>query len=409
MNRLPALLAPLALGCHSTVHVDANVLSFLQVSVLDELTATQGAPFAFTDQPVTYRVRVEALDRNADPAPFRGTLSVKTQPGDLISDDEATLVEGVWEGDVTLQYPFGPTHIWFTDDQGDDETTIEHIDHPPWVEVRQGRAPTFVSGVSDALWYELPTVAQVQAYDDHEKGPLVGEYTSVRCVDRRVIVLAVGEDGMWVTDLDDPRGDYNSLYIYTYNKPEYATPEGDIVDEELSFAEAGQRLASLGGGNQEYLATTQLAFPQYDFYEGEILEVPEPIVLEPDDLCSNEIMERFEGNLVRAPGLTVPDFDYGEGSDFYEYGQWPLEFDAGGCELYAETSVSVPEYAPSEHIGEHLDYIQGMLMEVWGKWIILPRDADDISSASRSRAPTSHPVIGPARPRARSRSGQPRR
>ena len=392
MKPSPALLALAALGCHTTVHVDAQVLSFLQVSVMEELTGTEEAPNAFTDQPVSYRVKVEALDRNADPSPFRGTLSVKTQPGTLLSDDEITLVEGAWEGDVTLQYPFGPTRIWFTDDQGDGEA----------------RLPTFVSGTSDALWYELPTVAQVQAYDDHEKGPLLGEYTSVRCADRRVMVLAVGEDGMWVTDLDDPRGDYNSLYVYTYNKPEYSTPEGDIVDEELSFAEAGQRLASLGGGNQEYLATTQLAFPQYDFLEGDPLQVPDPILLEPDDVCSNEIMERLEGNLVRAEGVTIPDFDYGEGSDFYEYGQWPLAFETSDCTLYAETSVSVPEYAPSDHIGEHLDFIQGMLMEVWGKWILLPRDAADISSATRGRSSASAQVLGPARPRARSHRGQPR-
>jgi len=380
---LSILLAATIAGCSSSPHVDANVLSFLQVSIIAGDTASEEAPLPYGNDEVTVTLKVEALDRNAEPAPFRGTLEVKTQPGTLESDDEISLVEGVWQGDVTLRYPFGPTRVWFTDQEGDGE----------------GREPTFVTGVSDALWYELPTIAQVQATDDHELNNLKGEYTTIRAVDRNVIVLAVGQSGMWVTDLDDPPGDYNSLFIYTYNKPEYSTPEGDVADADIIYAEPGQRLASLGGGNQEYLATTQLSFPQYDFYEGEILTVPDPIVLEPDDLCSNDIMERLEGGLVRAQNLTIPSFEYGPESDFYSYGQWPVEFEGGdGCGFYAESGAQVPGFYPSEYIGESLPYIQGLVTEVWGKWIILPRNADDIAiytetsrEAQPPRRPSAHP------------------
>ena len=376
------LAAPIS-GCSRTVHVDANVLSFLQVSIVDGDTASEESPHAYSNDAITVTLKVEALDRNADPAPFRGTIGVKTQPGTLESDDEVELVEGIWQGDVTLRYPFGPTRVWFTDEEGDGE----------------GREPTFVTGVSDALWYQLPTIAQVQATDDHEENNLKGEYTTIRAVDRRVIVLAVGQSGMWVTDLDDPPGDYNSMFIYTYNKPEYSTPEGDVADEDIIYAEPGQRLASLGGGNQEYLATTQLSFPQYDFYEGEILEVPDPIELEPDDLCSDDIMERLEGGLVRAEDLTIPDFDYGPESDFYSYGQWPVEFESGGCTFYAESSAQVPGFHPSDHIGESLPFIQGLVTEVWGKWIILPRDGDDIAIYSESARSAKPPRRPSARPR----------
>jgi hypothetical protein len=384
MRISPALSIALAAtlsGCSRTAHIDANVLSFLQVTIVDGATGTEEAPLDYSNDAVTVTLRVEALDRNADPAPFRGTLAVKTQPGSLESDDEVELVEGAWQGDVTLRYPFGPTRVWFTDEEGDG----------------QEREPTFVSGVSDALWYELPTIAQVQATDDHEENNLKGEYTTIRTVDRQVVVLAVGQSGMWVTDLSDPPGDYNSLFIYTYNKPEYSTPEGDVADEDIVYAEPGQRLASLGGGNQEYLATTQLSFPQYDFYEGEILELPDPIRLEPDDVCSDDIMERLEGGLVRAEELTVPDFEYGQDSDFYLYGQWPIEFADGGCTFYAETAAQVPGFAPTDYIGQDIDYIQGLVTEVWGKWIVLPRDADDISVYTES-ARSAKP---PARPKAR--------
>ncbi len=386
MRVSPALFLALAAavsGCSRTAHIDANVLSFLQVSIIDGATGSEDEPIDFSNDAVTVTLKVEALDRNAEPAPFRGTLDVKTQPGTLESDDEVELVEGVWEGDVTLRYPFGPTRVWFTDEDGDGD----------------GREPTFISGVSDALWYELPTIAQVQATDDHEENNLKGEYTTIRTVDRKVVVLAVGQSGMWVTDLEDPPGDYNSMFIYTYNKPEYSTPEGDVADEDIIYAEPGQRLASLGGGNQEYLATTQLSFPQYDFYEGEILELPDPIDLEPDDLCSDDIMERLEAGLVRAEDLTIPDFDYGQDSDFYLYGQWPVEFEGGdGCTFYAESSAQVPGFYPSEHIGESIPYLQGLVTEVWGKWIILPRDADDIaiySESSRSAKPPQRPAAHP--------------
>jgi hypothetical protein len=215
-------------------------------------------------------------------------------------------------------------------------------------------------------------------------------------------VLAAGQDGMWVTDLDDPQGDYNALYVYTYNKPEYASPEGEMADEDVAYAEPGQQLASLGGGNQEYLATSQLAFPQYDF-TGEVLEVPDPILLEPGDPCSEDIMERLEGSLVKATDLSIPEFDYGEGSDYYEYGQWPVSFSSGDCTLYVESGATIPGYAPTDHIGESLAYVQGMLAEIWGAWIVLPRDEDDIAGASAS----PRPALAPARPRARPRGARP--
>ncbi len=83
------------------------------------------------------------------------------------------------------------------------------------------------------------TIGQVQATDDHEENDLKGEYTAIRCVDRQVVVLAVGQSGKWVTDLEDPPGDYNSMFIYTYTKPEYSTPEGDVADEDIVYAEPG--------------------------------------------------------------------------------------------------------------------------------------------------------------------------
>ncbi len=387
MGRYPTLLflsGAAISGCHRTEHVDINVLSFLQVTVVDGLVTSNEEPADFSAEPVTVRLKVEALNRNAEPFPFAGTLSVKARPADLESDDAATLVEGAWEGDVSFRYPFGPTRIWFTDDQGDDA----------------GREASFVSGVSDAFWFELPTVAQLQATDDHETNPLEGEFAEVRAEDRRVIVVAISLDGMWVTDLDDPPGEYNGLFIYNYNRPEYSSPEGEVDDDLTVYAEPGQQLLSLSGGDQEYLATTQLSFPQFDFVGTDMLEIPDPITLDPDDSCDDDSMEKLEGSLVRAENLSVPDFDSDEGSDFYDYGQWPIQF-SNGCEIYAETGGTLPTFYPSDHKGEDLDFIQGMLAEVWGKWIILPRDEADISFPTDTARPGPPPARPQRRPRPR--------
>ncbi len=381
------LLAPLAastaIGCHRTAEVDTDSLHFLQVEVLDGPGGSEAEPLAFTTDAAAVSLRVQALNRNAEPLAIGGSLDVKLRPGEIAGDDEIELVDGLWEGEISISKGFGPTRIWFSDEEGEREEDV------------QLRAPSYVTGVSDAFWYQLPTIAELQTTDDHETNPLEGEFTEVRVEDRNVVVVAIGIDGMWVTDLDDEPGDYNGLFIYSYNKPEYSSPEGEYADELIDVV-PGMRLAMLGGGNQEYLASTQLSFPTYEFASDEPATLPDAVDLGGDMACEDDPMEKLESSLVRAENVTIPDFDYAEGSDFYEYGQWPVTL--GDCTLYAESAASVPGFAPSDYIGSTLD-LQGMLKEVWGKWVIIPRDEDDISIASDSARPSALRGRNPARMR----------
>ena len=246
-----------------------------------------------------------------------------------------------------------------------------------------------MAAVSDPLWFDLPTLAQVQATDDHETNPLVGEFAEVKVEGRRVEVTAVGADGLWVTDLDDPPGDYNALYVYTFNKPEYtAADEGEYDDLEEREVEVGDRVHLLTGIDQEYLATTQISHPSYEF--GPDLDPgvpPGAITIDAKTACDDDAMERLEASLVRAEHVTIPTDD-ASWADFAEYDQWPI--DLGGCTVWAESAGTVPSWNPSGHKGESLAWVQGMLSEVWGTWILLPRDSSDIAGSwsAGSRAPS---------------------
>ncbi len=373
-------------GCTSTIAVDARRLSFLEVTSSEVFPGTEAAPAPFSADPVDVALRVRALDRDAQPLAVDAVLGVRVRPGTLDGPATVTLVDGAWEGTVTFRYGFGPTRVWFADDrEGGD------------------RVPTWVAAVSDPLWSTLPTLAQIQASEDHETNPLAGEFAEVRTADRRVVVTAVGADGLWLTDLADPPGDYNALYVYTFNKPGYtAAEEGEYGDEEERDVRVGDRLTVLSGIDQEYLATTQIAHPTYAFGDDAPAPVPDPVVLDAKTACDDRAMERLEASLVRAEGATIPT---GEAAwaDWAAYGQWPLAL--GGCTLWVESSGTVPDWSPPDHAGETLSHVQGMLSEVWGSWILLPRDPSDIAGASGARRAARGPAR--ARPRPRPTPGAP--
>jgi hypothetical protein len=253
---------------------------------------------------------------------------------------------------VELRNGFGPTRLWFSDEGDKDEDS--------------GRAASWAAGVSDPIWYARPTVAEMQSTTDHETNQLVGEFAELRTDDRRVVVSAVDAAGFWVADTLDAPGSANGLYVYTFGRPEESVVPG-------------ARLSLLTGIDQEYLASTQFSFPNFAVAEGESYDVPAAI--EVPSGCGDDAMELLEGSRVRATAPTIPStFVEGsvEFSDFESYGQWP--FTVGSCSLYAESGGTVPDWYPPDHAGETLPYVEGMLKEVYGKWIFLVLDAGGLGS-----------------------------
>ena len=197
----------------------------------------------------------------------------------------------------------------------------------------------------------------------------------------------MGPNGFWITDLNDGVGNYASMYIYTFSKPNGVLP--------------GYRLSKLNGGNQEYLGSTQLSFPSYEAEATDfVVEVPD---LEGDTLCDEQKMEGYESAVVSVKEVTIPA-DFGPGSreyeDYMEYGQWPVQLE--NCNtLYVDSNALSFAFNPADYAGETFD-IKGIVNQIWSKWIIVLYEDNGVS-IDAAEFPQKPTFQGPVRPKARHR------
>ena len=359
------MLLLLTLACTERQDAERVEPSFVMVEMSGE-TGSESDPLAFSSSSITRSISVTTLNADANPYPYSGELTVRVRPGKLESAETITVSQGTWSGEVSLSSGYGPTRIWV----GDEREGSSHA-----------------TGVSEVLHFAIPTISEINDHEDTETNHLDGEFTEIRLEDREVVVTAVGTDGFWATDqssLDVKgalAGNFASLYVYVFAKPEGVS--------------VGSRLTRLNGNNQEYLGTTQLSFPVYEVEEGVEYDVHAPIAIDGDTLCTDRAMEALESTTVSIPGGTISSGftesseDY---SDYLQYGQWPISLD--GCEFYVDTSGA--EFTPSA--GMEVAEIEGIVSQVFSKWVILVTGSEDISSAS------SRPI---SRPPPRHRDGRP--
>ena len=359
--------------------------SFIVVEVDGDVGSVEN-PLPFSTEPISRNISIKTLDKNADPYPFHGDLKLNIRTGRLASDMEPwiSVENGVWSSEEAnepfrFQVAFGPSRIWVSD-EGEKEQNSERI-------------PSFATGVSEPLYFTLPTIAEFNNIEDTETNHIVGEFTEVRVEDRDVVVTVVGPNGFWVTDLNDGVGNYSSLYIYTFQKPSGVLP--------------GYRITKLNGGNQEYLGSTQLSFPSYEAEVADFtVEVP---VLDQRILCDDQKMEGYESAVVAFQNVKIPTSftptsdDYSDDySDYLEYGQWPVQIDnLENCTLYVESNALSFAFNPVEHSGETLD-VKGILQQVYDKWIIVLYEDDGISFPPED-FPQKPVYRGPVMPLARPR------
>ena len=376
---ISSLFPSLFLGCTSSSTQTAQEPSFIYVEMEGDIGSKE-TPLPFS--PVScaenediscITFSIQTLDKNSDPYPFNGNLKIKIRPGRLAAnfDPYIKVVDGVWSGEIQYEAAFGPTRIWFSD-EGDKDITTE-------------REPTFAVGVSDPIEYMIPTITEINNIEDNEINQLLGEFTEVRVEDRQVIATVIGTNGFWVTDYSDAdKGNYASMYVYTFSKP--------------SQIRKGYRLTKLTGGNQEYLGTTQLSFPDYIAVD-EGHTVPEPFRLTDNELCDEDTMEKYESAMVRVENVQIPETftsSSEEYMDYLEYGQWPVMIN--NCPFYADSSVLSYEFNPANHNGQDFDHIQGVITQIWSKWIVVMVDDDGLSLDSSAYQERSTPPEGPRRP-----------
>lgn len=341
--------------------------TFIEVTLGTDTTGSAEAPLPFATEAVSVPISVRTLDIRREPHPFSGTLNLQVRPAQLEQDPKITVTDGAWEGSVTFRAAFGPTRIWVTDEGDPDPAST--------------RVPSWAAGVSGEIWYAFPTIAEMQATDDPETNQLEGEYAELRIADRQVVVTARETAGFWATDIADDPGTGNSIYVYTFSRP----------DDELAV---GKRLTLLKGIDQEYLASTQLSYPSVET-DGTDLAVPAAIELVGADVCDEAAMELLEASRVVATDWQIPDtFAPGsdEYADFEEYGQWPLT--VGGCTVYVESGVTAPDFYPPDFVGQTIPSAGGMLKQIFDKWVIVVVDGADLV-APQGRQAHRHPT--PAR------------
>lgn len=355
--------------------------SFFYVEMTEGETGSADSPLPFSSATQSRSFRVTALDREGAPYSVDADITLDVRPGKLDQRPWVRMEGGVWEGAVNFKNGYGPTRVWFSD-LGD-------------LDVESPRTPGFATGVSEPIQFALPTIGEMNETDDHETDQLDREFADIRSVDRDIRVSAVGTNGFWVADLADEPSSFNYLFVYTFQRPDDAI-------------EVGRRLSLLTGATQEYLATTQISFPTYDVSDEEIVTMPDPISLTRDQCGQDLILERLENGLVRLEGGVVPtSFTPGseEYDDYLQYGQWPIRLDAGdSCSFYANTGLASPDFTPVA--GQSIPVISGLLSEIWGMWIITPRDGSDLDlGAAGPPAPATSTTL--ARPVARPRPSHP--
>ncbi len=274
---------------------------------------------------------------------YQGTARVSVVPGQILGPGHDRLKFTLGEATVDLQwrFAFDEAHIWIEDagedpltdcdndrdDDGDGQADLRDPDCGRGApdRARTGNAKdatrgTQATGISDALYFARPRIRDVQFSPRCTTDtPLGGK--SVRIDTGTLIVTGTTQSGMYVTDASGPAGGYNSLYLFTFSNP------GDV--------RRGDRLCQIQGNAAEFIANTQLNFPDFvnaDFDRNGFINdrdvvpcdlvdperigpdaVPDPVLLTAADLMGTggEVPPDF----YRPCGLTGEDLPLTDGTD----------------------------------------------------------------------------------------------
>ncbi len=149
-------------------------------------------------------------------------------------------------------------------------------------------------GTSDPIFFSNPTIRDVQL---GTASPFLAKQVDLEAASRRLIVTAVTNQGMFVTDIDEPTRSSNSLFIFNFSTP-YRVRMCD-------------RLVRLSGNVADFFGGTQLGTPGWTLIEwrDEARSGPclVPDFTQIDGKFSNivEQVEALEASLVTVKNPTV--------------------------------------------------------------------------------------------------------
>jgi hypothetical protein len=286
---------------------------------------------------------------------------------------------------VDLPPTFGPTTLWIDDDQA------QH--------------PTYATGTSPTLWYEDPTIADVQtptsetALDALLDSPLSGKQVTVNGsrygANGRLVVTSVFSQGYTVLDVNcsDAQGTppctsqpYDSLEVFSFSQP---------ADQNGNLLKQGQLIDGFSGGISDFNGLTEVGFPvtmtSTDDATVDDDRIPAPTEFTTDWFGSlskpnGKInFERYEAGLIEVKNAVVCQLD----DDFDTFGQWKLDpsGQGGDCSGKRGTVINVvtagviSDLDPTTLVGQTLPSVVGVLRSVdtIPVWIIYPRSSADIT------------------------------
>lgn len=445
------LLSGVILACGQQREMDwGRVASGIRVTIVN---GDIGAP----DQPLkiqgdmTFTIELEVKSASGENLPNvvryvrlsarPGNLKVGPGEGVITTDSNGRMVADVALGadgraagiHVTLTGAFGQTRIWAQDigysppeagvkpacSNGEDDDLDGDVDLDDVgcfdKTDNSERGGTMATGVSEIIYVDTPTIAQVQG-EGASTTPYEGE--SVTIEHGFIVVTRVSMDGMYVTDITAPQGEYNSLFVYNFNTP--------------AFVRVCDRLVSLTGIMSEFYKFTEMGFPTWvsewwDQRKGPC-PVPKPHVLTASDLGSSKVMEGYEAALVEVRDVLVGDHDCkdadpndgecrcdldGNGlvdyipydpkepcsaececrkscendtlctdlSQYEQYGQWAVQV-GGSAKLWVVSRQTVPDFNPfAKGHPKKIASITGTLRQMSflrPAWILEPRCPDDL-------------------------------
>jgi hypothetical protein len=370
LSLFAVLAIVLTQGCIQTTTAVQEGPLFFEVEFTSSPEGLDPAnPGSFSTSAVGYPIRVTAIGADREQMDWNGTVQVKATPGVIESGETVTLTQGQGTATVEIALAFDALRIWVSD-EGDDTTP-----------------GSYASGVAPSIQIELPTVAQLQQpLGSDDASPLTHNYVPVKAFGdaqdpRELIVTSVLNDGFYVTDRSQEDGSFNSLFVFTFSRPDYVVP--------------GARLLSLAGIVAEYIGYTEMQFPTYDV-ESTGHFAGEPSVLDPSIVCDDDLMEKWEASVVRIENL-VSDFQQAaECEDYLGYGQWParLPGTCGGddARITVVNVNTVPSFAFPEcednlpPPARELSYLVGILRHTAPAdppWIIDVRSCLDFPEADR--------------------------
>jgi hypothetical protein len=345
-------------GVENRAWIDVSVCRVDQVAIKDdcELDSRELAFGEYTPFPVlladetaqwTFSARLDDGRGNTDTS-YNGTARITvvpgaltcitTTPGEPCGEDGSTarnirFVDGIATGVAHVTGVFDDARLWVQDigyqrpDQVKDASCANGLDDDgdglvdfpadpgcAFADDNSEGDSTFLTGVSQAIDYRLPTLADVQG--EGSQTPYTAVAVEVEAgndpsftVPRYLVVTRVSSDGFYVSDLNTMGAaqfrDYGHMFAFNFN-----TPEGMRVCD---------RLTRLSGTVAEFFGFTEINFPSYEVEEvgDDDCNMPTAYPLG-DNLWgqsnsggSNPIdadMEKYESGLVQIEGFSIAQF-----------------------------------------------------------------------------------------------------